>query len=423
MLSPKLRLLSSSAYYLCDMPGNANVLANSINYDELKIETEELDALLLWILKNDLSIESLSLWILKNNSFIESKIYDNSYTYFITNTPLLFKAFYREGSSKELLQLIDDLRKKVYADGTDEQLLIGDIIAAITRKKIENASIYILSGYTDIDLSNWKSALTKETFIREFWPAQHLLGKTGVLRGQSAIVQMPTSAGKTKSTELILRSAFLSNRTNLAIIIAPFRALCHEITDSLKEAFKDESIGVDILSDVLQSDFDFNDLLGLTTKPQVLIVTPEKLLYVLRHNPTMTEYLKLIIFDEGHQFDTGKRGITYELLLTSLKKFIPLNAQKILFSAVISNAKGLSEWLNGHSTVVEGNTLIPTIKSIGFVSWRDTLGQIKYTNEGEDTFFVPYVIKESSLPFRKRRQKVIKFPEKGDGQDIALFLG
>ena len=27
----------------------------------------------------------------------------------------------------------------------------------------------------------------------------------------------------------------------------------------------------------------------------------------------------LAIYDEGHQFDSGARGVTYELLLTSLK--------------------------------------------------------------------------------------------------------
>lgn len=105
-------------------------------------------------------------------------------------------------------------------------------------------------------------ALHKNSFIKEFWPAQHLLGQANVLRGKSAIVQMPTSAGKTKATELILRSAFLAKRVSLAIIIAPFRALCHEIKNSLVEAFNSESTKVDELTDTLQTDFEIAELLG-----------------------------------------------------------------------------------------------------------------------------------------------------------------
>ena len=46
---------------------------------------------------------------------------------------------------------------------------------------------------------------------------------------------MPTSAGKTRSVDLILRGAFYSNRTSLAMVVAPFRALCEEIRQSLPE--------------------------------------------------------------------------------------------------------------------------------------------------------------------------------------------
>ena len=408
-LSSKLRLLASAAYYLCDMPGNAKVLADSIKYDELNTRAEGLNTLLLWILQSNLSI------VLEGTN--------NDYAFFIKNLPLFLLAFYENGNPEAILQLVDNLRQSVYTYGTDEQLLLGDIIAAVTRKKIENASICVLPSYTDIDILQWQSALSKQTFIREFWPAQHLFGKAGILRGQSAVVQMPTSAGKTKSTELILRSAFLSHRTNLAIIIAPFRALCHEITDTLKESFQNEPVGIDTLSDVLQNDYNLASILGFPTKPQVLIVTPEKLLYVLRQHPVIAEHLRLIVFDEGHQFDTGKRGITYELLIASLKRFIPADAQKILISAVIQNAQEIGDWLNGQDIVIKGNALLPTSKLIGFVSWIDTPGQIKYIENSEEIFFVPRVIETHTLKLKGRERTERIFPEMGNAQDNALFLG
>lgn len=396
-LSPQLRLLASSAFYFCNMHGNASVLAKLVQYEDLSIESEGLDALLLWILQGDIS----TAW----------KTYSGNYEYFIVNLPPKISTFYDTGNSLEIEEIIRKLREKVYILGTPEQLLLGDIISAVTKKKIDNASIRLLPQYTDINFDQWSPALSKLTFIKEFWPAQHLLGEKEVLKGKSAVIQMPTSAGKTKSTELILRSAFLAQRTNLAIIIAPFRALCHEIQDDLRVAFQDEKISIDALSDVLQNDFDISQILDFPEDPQILVVTPEKLLYVIRHHPDITSNLKLIIFDEGHQFDTGKRGITYELLLTSLKEFLPNETQKKLISAVVPNAEEISEWLNGDQTVVKGNNLLPTSKSVGFASWMDTLGQIKYIENGKDTFFVPRVIEKQQLQRRPRERKDRVFPE------------
>ncbi|MDR1475641.1 MAG: DEAD/DEAH box helicase [Holosporales bacterium] len=406
-LSPKLRLLTSAAYYLCDMPGNAKVAADSMQYNEL-------DA-------SDGGLSFLLLWILQGNTAPAWKEFSGDYSYFVINIPLALLDFYHNGNPETVLELVSNLRNKVYANGTDEQLLLGDIISAVTRNRIKNASITVLSDYTGIDVAKWQSALTKQTFIKEFWPAQHLLGEAGVLSGKSAVVQMPTSAGKTRAMELILRSAFLSKRANLAVIIAPFRALCNEIMDSFKDAFNGESVDIDVISDVFQNDF--MKLLGLPTKPQILVVTPEKLLYVLRHTPVIATQLGLIIFDEGHQFDTESRGIAYELLLTSLKRLILAEVQKVLISAVIPNAEKIGIWLNGDDTVAKGISLLPTSKSIGFVSWPDTLGQIKYVENAKETFFVPRVIETHSLRLQGREQKPRYFPERNNGQDIALFLG
>lgn len=171
----------------------------------------------------------------------------------------VFKKGYGEAT---LLGLATKLRNTAYQFGTPRQLLFGDVIAAVLRKKLENSAWQALPSYSGLSQDKWLLALQKDSFIKELWPAQHLMGKANVLKGKSAIVQMPTSAGKTKATELILRSAFLADRVSLAIIIAPFRALCHEIKNSLVEAFHNEPTIVDELSDVLQTDFKITEFLG-----------------------------------------------------------------------------------------------------------------------------------------------------------------
>lgn len=55
---------------------------------------------------------------------------------------------------------------------------------------------------------------------------------------------------------------------------------------------------------------------------QIVVLTPEKLLYVLRHSSELVDEIGLVIYDEGHQFDSGQRGVTYELLLTSIKRLL-----------------------------------------------------------------------------------------------------
>ena len=409
-LDPYLVLLGSASYYLCDLPGSASVLAKRINGDCPDLDGDSLEDLLLWLLQADLGtyfdgaegpfggfIDGISKWILQ---------------------------FFENGNGEEnLLDLATKLRDAVYEFGTPRQLLFGDVIAAVLRKKLENSAWKALPSYSGLPRDKWLHALQKDSFIKELWPAQHLLGQADVLKGESAIVQMPTSAGKTKATELILRSAFLADRVSLAIIIAPFRALCHEIKNSLVEAFHNEPTRVDELSDALQTDFEIAELLG---HQQILVVTPEKLLYVLRHAPELAAHVGLLVFDEGHQFDSGTRGITYELLLTSLRSMIPEGTQKVLISAVISNAEAVGKWLNGEPNVVEGTTLIPTFRSVGFASWLDQLGRIEYVNsrdaeQGE--FFVPRVIERFNLGKRGREQKDRHFPERDDGQAIALYLG
>ena len=80
---------------------------------------------------------------------------------------------------------------------------------------------------------------------------------------------------------------------------------------------------------------------GAPTSQNILVLTPEKFLYVLRQTPTLVADIGIVVYDEGHQFDSGRRGITYELLLTEIKALLPAAAQTILISAVIQRP---SDW-------------------------------------------------------------------------------
>ena len=252
-----------------------------------------------------------------------------------------------------------------------------------------------------------------------------LLGNENVFKGQSAVIQMPTSAGKTKSTELIIRSAFLSKRTSIAVVVVPFKALCHEIKADYLYAFsKDKSIKIDEISDVFETDeiSVINDELN----KHILIFTPEKLYYLLSNDNSFLSNIGLIIFDEAHQFDSGERGVTYELLITELNRYLPTGCQKIMISAVIHNADEISKWFSESSNVIKGNKILPTQRNIGYVNFDYGNGQINFIDLRKPDsidYFVPKILPIIEMPKLPREKVSRYFPNRNDSKSIALALG
>ena len=133
------------------------------------------------------------------------------------------------------------------------------------------------------------------------------------------------------------------------------------------------------------------------------------------------------MYDEGHQFDSGSRGITYELLLTEIKALLPAGAQTVLISAVIQNAQAIGKWLMGDSAqVVNGSGLLPTARSVAFASWIERLGQLMFFESisyVQPDYFVPRVIEQETLAKHPGERANRYFPVKNSSNDVALYLG
>lgn len=404
-------ILAGAAYYLSEVPGSAQVLVTQLNDGYPQLACEGLESLLITLMR-------------AVRTEISDELFDGAYKREILAVTGGFEAFVSEGFDvAKLMVRCDRLRMAVYASGTARQLLVADLACAVARMKVRYSARYCLPLMTGLAVEKWEPILKRPTFMRELWPAQRLLGEQQVFAGRSAVIQMPTSAGKTRAVEIIIRSAFLTGRSRLAVIVAPFRALCHEISQHLAEVFADDGVDVNEPSDVMQVDFDFE--FGEKQRA-ILVATPEKLLYITRHEPELAAQMGLVIYDEGHQFDSGIRGVTYELLLTSLKETIPSEAQVVLISAVIGNGEDIRKWLIGdRGAVVNGVTLSPTTRSIAFSSFMRGAGQLQFVAEGnpqQDEFFVPKVLASRALEPVKGDQTGV-FPMRTDGKDIALSLG
>lgn len=412
-LDEYLALLAAATYYLCDIPGSSTAILKRVNLNSIRNDSSDLKKFLLWILESNFDAD----FELTNAPYINdfSEIKNLTRSYFSGRT-----------ESQAILTKARELRKKIYKNSSPRELLLTDVSLAVLWSKIKNSARNLLFQFTNIEINTWNSLLQRDSFIKELWPSQRLLGEKNVFKGASAVIQMPTSAGKSKSIELIIRSAFLSGRTKNCVVVAPFRALCREITENLEKAFKGDAVTVNELSDVFQADFSTDDLLQ-SNSLQILSVTPEKLVYVLRQSPELANKIGLLVLDEGHQFDSGARGVTYELLITNLKELLPQSVQTILISAVISNAEAICSWLLGENgQVVSDSSLTATFRTVGFTTWIKQQGQIQYVKPNDitsDEFFVPRVIEKQTLAKRGRETKTRLFPDPKDGKTVAAHLG
>jgi hypothetical protein len=407
-ITVELSLLCGSAYYLAGDVGSAAVIIRNMEAPELEL-AGGLGRLVYAILANAFAPIEGSHAHAGRTAAILSAL--DGYIRF-------------ENDAAAVRNACAALRSAAYANGSPRELLYADLAGAICANKLRNAARTILPGASELDPDAWRLALAKPHFPIELWPAQQRIAAGGLLRGRSAVIQMPTSAGKTRAIELIVRSAFLANRASLGVIVAPYRSLCHDIRGDLSVAFEGEPVSLDEASDSYQFDVELEAFFAGST---VLIVTPEKLLYMLRRAPELSERIGLVIYDEGHQFDGMARGPTYELLLTSLKMALAPETQIVLISAVIGNSAEVAAWLIGDpQAVIEGRGLLPTAKSIAFASWQEARGRLQYvspTDPDESEFWVPRIISDISLPPRSRERNPRRFPDRRDGGDVGLFLG
>lgn len=413
-LSVEFSLLCAAAYYLSDSPGNAAVVVKHSEAPDADLGGG-LALLAYKILSGDFEWgETDAYWDDEASELLAA-----------------LQAFYDlENDGSEIHTICDAIWDGAYEYGSPRELLYGEIVAAVCARKLRNSSRNVLPDASELPLDAWAAALGKDHFPTELWPAQQRISEAGLLRGRSAVIQMPTSAGKTRATELIIRASFLSGRATLAAIVAPFRSLCHDIRGDLSKAFAGEDIVLDEVSDSYQFDIDLD---GVLARKTVLIVTPEKLLYMLRRAPELGEQIGLVIYDEGHQFDGLTRGPTYELLLSSLRMTLPETTQVILISAVIGNAAEVAGWLLKDSdAVVGGGDLLPTAKSIAFASWEHQRGWLRYVrpdDPDESEFFVPRIINVLPLAKRRANERDRVFPERNRPQEnsesteVGLYLG
>ncbi len=258
----------------------------------------------------------------------------------------------------------------------------------------------------------WKEYLRYLTTLGKFpmltlWKSQQIAVNEGLLENKSLLISMPTSAGKTKTIELVIFKTLKENPDKICIYVVPTRALAAEVEDNLSNNLRKMKIGIS----VLYGGYDFNPLEEeLIKENRVFVLTPEKLDLLLRTQEDFKNKICLIVIDEVHDSaSTSIRSFRTELILSRLFYIAEKNKARIIcLSAVIQNPSDFAKWISGNEDNKVETEWRPTKQRYGLFEWfMGTSATVKYLSAGNEypreEFYVPLLFKKSELKGNDKR--------------------
>ena len=220
------------------------------------------------------------------------------------------------------------------------------------------------------------------------------------------VVNLRTSAGKTRVAELAILKVLKADCTAKVLYLAPFRSLAFELERTFVKSLG--SLGYSISHLYGGSRFSEVDL-ELVVETNLLIATPEKTKAMLRAAPELFDSVKLIVIDEGHLLGGSARNVRNELFLEHLRVLSKQkNSRILLLSAVLPNAGQLAKWIGGSENALAQSQWKPSDERFGLLRWHKKGVELDW--RGASKCFNPNFVE-----FRKvvepGKQKGRKFPK------------
>lgn len=193
----------------------------------------------------------------------------------------------------------------------------------------------------DTDWSDYVE-FSRSQRILQFLPSQRDAIEKGLLTFERSFsLKMPTSAGKSYITELLIYSEIKKNPDGKVLYLAPLRSLSHELNERYKEVGK--ALGFDSFA-AYGGNSSTLDSVKLD-EASLFITTPEFFASMEGGYEDLLDRFTLVICDEGQLLDSLTRGTNYELLLSRIKS---RGVARFLFiSAIIPNIEDVNTWLGG----------------------------------------------------------------------------
>ena len=208
---------------------------------------------------------------------------------------------------------------------------------------LESASIHKITPPSGADSDKWKDWLRHRARNKPvLWPNhREALDKGFHFSGRSAVMVLPTGAGKTTLSEVKIAGVLAQNKR--VVFLAPTNALVEQLQHDLKEAFPEDLIGMSVSSEL--------DLIfGIDEELQPIeVMTPEKCLALLNFVPSAFANTGLLVFDECHMIDVRagnlRRALDSMLCILVFQKVVP-SADFLFLSAMISNEDEFANWIS-----------------------------------------------------------------------------
>lgn len=207
---------------------------------------------------------------------------------------------------------------------------------------IFNRSIMNIDSPSGVDPTAWQVFLEKLAKTRPYlWENHRQAVDTDFLNpGVSAVLTLPTGAGKSTLSELKIASSLYSNKK--VIYLVPTHALEDQVNNSLKSLFTEfEPLNFELGSEYTE----FED----PDNFPILVATPERCLTLINIDPDFFSTVGLIVFDEFHlihgvDIKKDRRSIDAMYCLLSLFNNCP-NADYLLISAMVENGAEIASWI------------------------------------------------------------------------------
>lgn len=236
---------------------------------------------------------------------------------------------------------------------------------------IQNAALTKLPAPPGIDDNYWEKWLHYRAATCPFiWPNHRAaISEKFHYPGRSALIVLPTGAGKTTISSLKIAAALAQKKK--VIFLAPTHALVEQLTEDLQDMFPKDLLGSDISSDfdlLLLQDAQLND---------IEVMTPERCLAMLSFAPDAFSDVGLLVFDECHLLSpqSGKirRSIDSMLCLLAFNAITP-DADFLFLSAMLKEPQEFVDWitsLTGRGCVFVDLLWKPSRQARGVIVYRE----------------------------------------------------
>lgn len=223
-----------------------------------------------------------------------------------------------------------------------------------------------------VDSILWQTFLEKLVKDRPYlWENHKAAVSTDFLNpGVSAILTLPTGAGKSTLTELKIASCLYSGKR--AIYLVPTHALEEQVNRNLRLLF------VEFEPNNFEFGGEYTDFGEIDSFP-ILVMTPERCLTLLNIDSAIFESVGLVVFDEFHlihgvDIKKDRRSIDAMYCLLSLFT-VASHADFVLISAMVENGNEIASWITqitGRKCNIFSSTWKPTRQLHGCVVFEES---------------------------------------------------